>query len=190
MSETTIERSTSALIIHPPNTLHGNLVFDNGLPAAGITVRLYDIGFGGQATKLGEVTSDAQGTYSFSYRPVGATAASPQTVNLQVRVVDPAGKEMTISNTKFNASRTETLNLIVPASVQPLAPEFQRLAADMNKSIGGIAKLNEAQEGEERQDLTLLNQSTNWDARLIALAASAAQQTATTGLGQDVLYAL
>lgn len=190
MSETTVERSTSAIIIHPPNTLHGNLVFDNGLPAAGITVRLYDIGFGGQATKLGEVKSDAQGTYSFSYRPVGATAAGPQTVNLQVRAVDPAGKEMTISNTKFNASRSETLNLVVPASVQPLQPEFQRLAADMDKSIGGIAKLSEAQEGAERQDLTLLNQSTNWDARLIALAASAAQQTATTGLGQDVLYAL
>ena len=45
-------------------------------------------------------------------------------------------------------------------------------------------------EGAERQDLTLLKQTTNWDARLVALAAAAAQQTATTGLGQDVLYAL
>lgn len=75
MSETTVEKSTSAIIIGPIlYTLHGNLVFDNGLQAAGITVRLYDIGFGGQATKLGEVKSDAQGTYSFSYRPVGTTA--------------------------------------------------------------------------------------------------------------------
>lgn len=191
MSEATVERSTNTIIIDPVlYTLHGNLVFDNGLPAAGVTVRLYDIGFGGQATKLGEVKSDAQGAYSFSYRPVVTTAPGLQTVNLQVRAVDHTGKEITISKTKFNAGRSETLNLVVPASVQPLAPEFQRLSADLDKSIGGIVKLGQAQEGAERQDLTLLNQSTNWDARLIALAASAAQQTATTGLGQDVLYAL
>jgi Salmonella virulence plasmid 28.1kDa A protein len=82
------------------------------------------------------------------------------------------------------------LNLVVPAKVQPLAPEFQRLSADMEKSIGGIANLGQAQEGAARQDLTLLNQTTNWDARLVALAATAAKQAAATGLGQDILYAL
>src|SRR4029077_17774506 len=53
-----------------------------------------------------------------------------------------------------------------------------------------IAKLGQAQEGADRQDLTLINQSANWDARLLALASPAAQQTTVTGLGQDVLYAL
>ena len=168
-----------------PNILQGNLVFDNGLLAAAITVRLYNVAFGGQDAKLGEVKSDAQGKYSISYSPLGSAPPS-----LQVRVLDSTGKEVTISATKYNASQSETLNLVVPATVQPLAPEFQRLAADMGNSIGGIANLGSAQEGADRQDLTLLNQSTNWDARLVALAATAAQQTAATGLGHDVLYAL
>lgn len=175
---------------NPSNTLQGNLVFDYGLPAAGVTLRLYSIGFGGKDTQLGEVKSDAQGHYSFSYSLARTTAPKAQAVNLQVRAVDLQGKEIPISKTQFSASQTDTLNLVVPSSVQPLAPEFQRLSADMNKAIGGGVKLGQAQEGADRQDLTLLNRSTGWDARLIALAATAAQQTATTGLGQDVLYAL
>jgi hypothetical protein len=174
------------LLLQPgSNTVQGTLLFDNGLPAGSVTVRLFNIGFGGQAVKLGEVQSDAQGQYSVSY-----ASPIPTPPNVQVRVLDSTGKEVTISGTKFNASQSETLNLIVPVTVQPLAPEFQRLSADLSKSIGDIAMLGQAQESADRQDLTLLNQSTNWDARLVALAALAAQQTTTTGLGHDVLYAL
>jgi hypothetical protein len=165
--------------------LVGILIFDHGLPAAGITTRLYSVGFGGNDMKLGETKADAQGAYSISYNFPPGTSPS-----LQVRVLDPSGNEVTISNTKFNAQTLETLNLVVPSSVQPLLPEYQRLAADLDKTVGGIANLGQAQEGPARQDLTLLNQSTNWDARLVALAATAAQQTPVTGLGQDVLYSL
>jgi hypothetical protein len=64
-------------------TLHGSLVFDNGLPAAGLAVRSYNIGFAGQDTRLGEVNSDGQGSYSFSFQlPTG------QSPNLQVRDED------------------------------------------------------------------------------------------------------
>ena len=168
-----------------PYNVQGNLVFDHGLPAAGVTVRVYNIGFGGKDAKLGEVKTDAQGKYSIPYSFNQGSLPS-----IQLRVLDSSNKEVTISTTKFNAAPSETLNLVVPSTVQPLAPEFQRFAADMQKSIGGIANLGQAQEGAARQDLTLLNQSTNWDARVVALAATAAQQSASTGLGQDVLYAL
>src|SRR6266568_7700467 len=57
----------------PPNpvqyNIQGNLTFDHGLPAAGITVRLYGVGFGGNDAKLGEVKTDAQGKYSVPYSP-------------------------------------------------------------------------------------------------------------------------
>jgi hypothetical protein len=166
-------------------SLKGNLAFDHGLPAAGITVRLYNIGFAGQDTKLGEAKSDGQGNYAFAYQyPQG------QTPNVQLRVLDSKNNEVTISSTKFNAQSQETLDLTVPATVQPLAPEFQRLSADMDKRFGGILGLAHAQEDDSRQDLTLVNQSTNWDSRLLALAATAAQQTSATGLGPDALYAL
>jgi len=177
--------NVGATLVNRQFNIQGNLVFDTGLPASGIITRLYSVGFAGQDQKLGETKTDAQGKYSISYAP--PTAASP---SIQVRVVDASGKEVTVSKTKFNVQASETLVLNVPSSVQPLTPEFQRLAEDMDKTIGGIAKLGEAQEGPARQDLTMLNQSTNWDARLVALAATAAQHVPTTGMSQDALYAL
>jgi len=178
---------TSAAVVITNNkyTIQGTLTFDNGLPATGITTRLSSVVYGGNDVKLQETKSDAQGKYSLSY--VYRKGASP---SIQIRVVDSTNKEVTISTAKFNAQTSETLNLVVPSSVQPLQPEYQRLASDMQKSIGGIANLAQAQETSTQQDLTLLNQSTNWDARLIALASKAAQQSKNSGLGQDVLYAL
>jgi len=166
-------------------TVQGTLTFDTGLPASSITVRVYDVVFGGKDLQLGQATSDAQGSYSVSFQfPQGATP------NIQVRVVNSSQQEVTISTTEFRAQAALTLNLVVPSNVQPAAPEYQRLSADMDKSIGGVNNLARAQEGQDRQDLTLLNQTTNWDARLVSLAASAAQQTQAAGIGSDVLYAL
>ena len=45
----------------PLYTIQGNLVFDYGLPAAGVAVRLYNVGFSGQDGKLGDTRSDDQG---------------------------------------------------------------------------------------------------------------------------------
>src|ERR1017187_1965168 len=165
--------------------LTGKLVFDYSLPAAGISAVLYNIGFGGKDAVLGRATTDAGGNYSISYALPASGGA-----NLQVRTLDPSGNEVTLSTTKFNAAKAETLNLVVPAKVKPLAPEFQRFASDMSQSIGGVAKLAEAQENANRQDLTLLNQSTNWDARLAALGALSVQHPATTGINQEGLYAM
>lgn len=170
----------------PSYSVQGTLLLDTGSPAAGITVRTYNLGFAGADNKLGETQTDAQGNYSVSY-----TAAAGAAINLQVRALDPSGKEVTISNAKFNAQQQETLNLVVPASIQPqAATEFDRLSGDVAGSIGGIAALAKAEESATRQDLTLLSQRTNWDARLLGLRAIAVQQAAATGLGQDALYAL
>jgi len=166
----------------------GNLIFDNGLPAAGLTVRLYNIGFAGQSVQLGQTTSDALGNYTVPYTP--AAANSGLAPNLQARVLDHNGVEVTISKTLCDIGPSVTMNLIVPSSVQPVVTEFQRLTQNMTTSIGSIANLGEAQEGAERQDLTLLNCSTNWDARLLALAAMASQQARVTGLSQEAMYAL
>jgi len=168
----------------PEYTLNGYLVFDNGLPAAEIATRLYNIAFGAQDTLLGQTTTDSAGNYLISY-PLPASGAA----NLQVRVLNAAGREVTLSDTTYKAAPQETLNLVVPVTVKPLAPEFQRFAADMEQSIGGVSNLGEAQENAGRQDLTLLNQSTNWDARLAALGAVSAQQARTTGINQESLYA-
>jgi len=176
---------TSAPPSSGTGSVSGYLTFDYGMPAANMTVRAYNVGFAGQVTKLGETKTDSTGQYSLSYPLPGGTGS-----NLQMRVADSNNNEVTISNTKFNAQQQETMNLVVPGSVQPLAPEFQRLSADMDKYIGGVAKLSQAEESQSRQDITLLTQSSNWDARILAVGSSAAQLAAPTGLGQEVLYAL
>jgi hypothetical protein len=166
--------------------LSGVLLMDYGTPAAGLTLRLYSIGFGGAATKLVEEKTDANGVYSLSYN---APAAG---TSIQVRVVNAQGQETVLSSALYTTNAKQTAHLVAPAAVQPLTAEFTRLAADVQQAIGGngIGNLAKAQETATQQDLTLLNNTTGWDARLLALAASAAQVSASIGLGEDVLYAM
>jgi len=172
------------------HNINGQLVFDYGLPAAGVKYRLYTIGFAGKDTLLHEGQTDAGGSFAFEYEiPPGAAP------NLQLRAVDFNNKEIPISATKFGAAASETLNVVVPGTVSPLAPEHDRISADL-RPIGGPSNLGQAVETAARQDLTLLSQTTGWDARLLALSAAAAKLADSSGpahecgLSHDVLYTL
>ena len=182
----TMLNNAAAVACTNQSHLSGRLIMDYGEPANGITLRLYSIGYGGGATKLAEAKSDANGVYSLPYSPP-ATGA-----NIQVRVVDAQGNETIVSSIVYLAPAKKAINLVAPAKVQPLTAEFQRLSSDVQTAIGGtgISNLGTAEENNSRQDLTLLNQATGWDARLLGLAATAAQQTTITGLGSDMLYVL
>lgn len=187
----TVDIVTQAMLINAAaiagtnrSSVSGRLFMDYGLAANGVTVRLYSIGYGGAATKLAEGKTDTNGVYSLAYVPA-ATGT-----NIEIRAVDPQGREIVLSIIIYNAPRIQVLNLVAPASIQPPPAEYQRLSTDMEKTIGGIQNLSKAQETDSQRDLTLLNQASGWDARLVALAATAAQQATVTGMGQDVLYAL
>jgi Neuraminidase-like domain len=168
------------------NRVEGHIFLDHGLPAGGVTLRVYNRGYGGTETALGEIKTDAQGGYALSYTP-GNMAA-----NIEVRAVDAQGKEISLSNTKFSAEKNEVLNLVAPMAVQPLAPEFHRLSADLIQQVGDLSKLADARETDEQPDLTLLHQATSWDTRLIALAATTERLSADADvkLPQEHLYGL
>jgi hypothetical protein len=161
----------------------GRVLLDSGLPAPGLMVRLYDRRFGGRATKLAEVNTDAHGYFVLRY------ASGKQPRNLDVRSVDADGKEWPLSTTRFKARTRETLNLIAPSELKPAASEFQRLHAALTPHIGD-GDLQHAREDSDQQDLSLLHNATGWDARLLALAATAARQEAQTGVPAEALYAL
>ncbi len=167
-----------------PNSLQGTIYLDHGLAANGVAVRLYNRGFGGADTLLGETRTDGQGAYNFSY------STGNQVANLDVRVVGADGKEVSITAPQYNPPQQKVLNLVAPASVQPLTPEYQRLNSDLSVQLGPASKLGDAQEDSTRQDLTYLAATTGWDPRLVSLAATANKLSATTNLGQDTLYAL
>ena len=178
-----LDRAIAALNV-PTHRLEGRIFFEHGLPADGVTLKLYNRGFGGKEELLKEVKTDSQGFYALAY-PVNGKA-----VNLEVRAIDAQGKEISLSETKQNASKNEVLNLVAPTAIQPLAAEYQRLTRDLSQQLDSLQQLGSAQENSDRQDLSLLHQATGWDARLISLAATAVKLSSETGIPQDALYAM
>ncbi|WP_068819221.1 neuraminidase-like domain-containing protein [Phormidesmis priestleyi] len=179
-----LERAIAQLTV-PTHRAEGRIILEHGLPADGVVVRLYNRGFGGTQTAVGEaVRTDSRGFYALAYTPTDKAA------NLEVRVIDAQGQEVSLSETRLNANKNEVLNLVAPTSVQPLAPEYQRLTHDLSQQLDGLSQLANAQENSDRQDLTLLHQATGWDTRLIALTTAAVKLSPDTGISQDALYAL
>jgi hypothetical protein len=168
--------------------IEGQVTLGHGLPAADLKLRLYRLDFGGKATLLNETTTQAGGQYAFAYDGAGKAAS------LQVRAVSAAGEEIPLSlplNDRSGESRTG-LNLVAPGALLPLAAEYRRLTNDLTDQVGAMATLASARETRERQDLTVLNRATGWDARLIALAATTERLSADTDvqLPQESLYGL
>jgi hypothetical protein len=173
------------------NSVEGHIFLEYGLPANDIDVNLYSRGFGGRDILLGKGKTDGQGYYKVSYQ---SDTKSPRNLrhplNLEVRTVDANGKEISLSETKFNAAKDEVLNLVAPKSVRLLTDEYSRLVGDLKKQLKSINKLADAQEKDEHHDLSVLHHATGWDARLISILAKATKLSEETGIPQDILYAL
>jgi hypothetical protein len=168
--------------------VEGRVMFDNGVPAEGLILRLYRLGFGGAeaATAISETVTREHGVYNLPY------TADGQPANIEVRTVKSTDQEVSLSKIIKNAGEHEVLNLVAPLNVKPLEAEFTRLANDLQQQVGDLSRLAAARETEEQADFTLLHEATGWDARLIATAAMAARMSAAeeTGLPQDALYGL
>lgn len=168
-------------------SVEGRVLLQHGLPAENVTLRLYRRDFGGQATLLNETTTVAGGRYALGYDPGGRSAS------LEVRAVDAAGNETTLSKPlNFVKGARAALNLAAPAALAPPAAEYQRLAGDLTPVVGEMARLAAVVENAQQQDLTVLNRDTGWDARLIAMAATSERLAAQpdVALPQEALYGL
>jgi len=146
---------------------------------------VYQRGFGGATTLLADVQTDERGFYEARYNVAKGPA------NIEIRAV-AGDREIPLSRTKFDVGERAVVNLAAPSALQPTAAEFVRLSADVAREIGSFEKLGGARETGERQDLSVLNRSTGWDARVLALAANAAALGAdqSVGLQPEVLYGL
>jgi hypothetical protein len=162
----------------------GRIFFDHGLPAEHLRVRIYHRGYGCKAKLLGETQTTEGGHYSLAYTPT-----EPLT-NLEVRVVSDKDEEVSISATKYSAQSSEVFNLVAPTRARPLAPEYERISADLQERLREGGAIADARENRECQDITLLHRATQWDARLIALLATAAKLSRETRMEEEVLYAL
>ncbi len=169
--------------------VNGYIYMDYGIPANNVKLRLYNKGFAGSDAVVTEVNTDESGKYSLAYDPAAIASA-----NFEVRAVDAQGKEHPLSGTLYSSDKTASisnLNLIAPTEVQPVTEsEFTRLSKDITGVLGDITKLNQAQEKDDRQDITFLSQSTNWDARAIALASLASKLSEATSISHEAAYGI
>ncbi|MCX4672357.1 neuraminidase-like domain-containing protein [Streptomyces sp. NBC_01381] len=184
----TVSDSSRATARAATRTVEGRIRVDSGPPAAGLALRLYSHGFADATTLLAEVRTDSQGFYTFTYE-----AAVGAAVNIEVRALDDArDREVSLSQTKFDAAQREVLDLVAPAALQATAPEYTRLLTDLTEHLGDPARLAGVREEEDQQDLRYLHRATGWDARVLALAARTEQLHADerTALPRELLYAL
>jgi hypothetical protein len=154
--------------------LEGRILLENGLPAEQITLRLYRRRFGGVAEKVSETKTRPYGLYTLLYD------AGDGPASLEVRAVQTAERgeqEIPLSQPLHDLDDQErsVLNLVAPATLQPLAAEYRRLTDALTPHVGAMKALADAREDAERADVTLLSRVTHCDARPIALAVRAEQ---------------
>ena len=168
--------------------IEGQIVLEYGDPAENVKLRLYRRDFGGAATLLAETATVADGRYAFAYDAGDGSAI------LELRAVKAANEEIALSESLPDVVRQPraVLNLVAPAELRPQDVEYRRLAADLGPRVGNLQKLADAREDGERQDLSVLNRATDWDARLIGLAAVTERLAADpeVNLPQEGLYGL
>jgi hypothetical protein len=170
-----------------PRRLAGMLMLEHGAPADAVELRLYHVAFGGAITELARTTTTQDGAFAFGYDP-GANG-----LNLEVRALSPAGDEVPLSRdlTHMGGEPSGPISLVAPTRVQPPQAEYRRLADALTVQVGGdLAALAGTIEDQDRQDLSALNGATGWDARLIALAATAHRLAKDTTLPAEALYGL
>ncbi|WP_439628420.1 neuraminidase-like domain-containing protein [Shinella sp.] len=170
------------------DTLGGRLLTADGDGLAGISMRLYRLGFAGKDDRLAETISGAEGRYAFTY---DRGAGQPV---LEVRGLVGRDEEIKLSRPLSGLSEADRarVDLVAPSTLIAAPPEYRRIAEDLAPRIGNIAALAGAREDGGRADLTVLARGTGWDARLLATAARAQRLAADTsvGVGAEPLYAL
>jgi len=174
--------------------VRGTVFSHEGIGVEGQHVVLVDVCVGRQTTlQTGE--TDDRGRFRLEYTLDLIHRLGKTRPDLQVHAVLGEEKSITGSSVvRYNASASEVLDVIIPASQQPKMTEFERVTAAMGRhlevcgsEIRGFADLVE---NDVRQDITYLASKSGWDARLVAMMALAAQYYEKTEIPTEIFYAL
>jgi hypothetical protein len=156
-----------------------------GVAVSDVRVEIWDQHLGGE-TLLATAVTDAKGNYAVHYDT--ANLGKPR-ADLMIRVIDPRGGakgvELARSEVFYQADPLLSVRLTVDAAKVAQPNEYQRLLADVQLNLGRTALAQVDAKGVE-----YLAGRTGWDARLIAMAAQAAQLSAATKIPADHYYAL
>ena len=168
------------------SAIEGNIYFDNRQPAAKIELFVYQKEFG-EEKLLGTVKTNAEGKYKWNYE----LSDKPLTIEIKVKGQGDDDGFVAISRTleMVKSAKPLNLNLVAPLSIISTGTEFSRLNKEIKPFLGNKT-LAEAKEIEGQRDLSLLYNKTGWDARILALGATAEKLQETTGIPKEGLYGM
>ncbi|MBN2319929.1 MAG: peptidoglycan-binding protein, partial [Acidobacteria bacterium] len=165
----------------------------SGLPSGGMTLALYHHAFGQKPVLLGKKTAvQADGHFVLDYSAPDATGATPS-LNIELKAEYQEGakkKNCSLTGVRYNASRYEVLDLVMPAETRPVRSEYDGILDALSSHIGDKGKLEDLKEDEKAKDFTFLANATGVDGRNLVLASAAARMAKKTGIEAQALYAL
>jgi hypothetical protein len=153
-------------------TVSGRVASEVSAAVSGLQVQLIDKNIGPDSAPLDTTTTDKQGQYHFSVIiPQATLQANRKTQpDFQVRVLS-SRVIVASSEVRYQANKSETLDVLIPADAKALPSEHEVLTGAIADHFGG--RLQDLKETSGQQDITYLANKTGWDARAVALAALA-----------------
>lgn len=154
-----------------PYTVTGKVLNSNGVAMPGVVAELY-IKTIDRNLPAGKTETDKEGNYTITFSPNTSIVGAPDIETRAYNKDMPAN--FGVSETRYNASKSEKLDVVIPAGKLAAPAEFDSLVKDMRANLGQVP-INNLKEDRETQHITYLSNKTGWDARAVAMAASAHQ---------------
>jgi hypothetical protein len=152
----------------PEPAVHGRISSRSSASVGGLRVEVLDLNVGADRI-VAETTTDARGLYSTPYPREKLGDGQKTRADLQVTVVI-GDRVVARSVVRYNASDDEQIDLTLPADAQLLS-EYETVQEAIAAVYPGA--LSALQENDDRRDITYLANKTGWDARAVAMAATA-----------------
>jgi peptidoglycan hydrolase-like protein with peptidoglycan-binding domain len=175
-----------------PCTVSGVVVAPSRGTVPGLTVVISDHSLR-QDDTLVQAQTDANGRYSAGYLLSAVRARGKDAPDLLITVLSDKTR-LGSSEIRYDAGPVEVIDVLLDADPTSLVSEHAAIGQAVAAHFDG--DLADLREDEQHADLTYLSRKTGWDARAVALAATAsqlagqaAQQDGTT-LTSEHFYAL
>ncbi|NMH88793.1 Tc toxin subunit A-related protein [Flavivirga algicola] len=145
------------------NTVRGIVTDIKGKPLANLKVAIYDIDMR-KWELLSEVQTDRAGKYELKWTHGQLSGRGKKTADIAVKVLTPKKNielyKSSIDEVRFNASRSEEINITLKEPVKPDQVEFDWLIQEITFLADKVA-ITDLTENEENRDVTFLAKELN-----------------------------